>query len=72
MTPSFGPDEMRNIKLSVLDVRVLMEALFVRQLLVATEKERAHYFSSYVDGDDNMTYCIKRVFFRPKAGKYMS
>lgn len=37
MTPSFGPDEMRNIKLSVLDVRVLMEALFVRQLLVATK-----------------------------------
>lgn len=39
MTLSFGPDEMRNIMLSILDVRVLMEALFVCQLLVSEEKE---------------------------------
>lgn len=29
---------MRNIKLRILDVSVLMEAVFVRQLLVAEEK----------------------------------
>lgn len=34
MTLSFGPDEMRNIMLSILDVTLLMEALFVCQLLV--------------------------------------
>lgn len=39
MTPSFGPDEMRNIMLSILDVRVLMESLFVCQLLGAEERE---------------------------------
>lgn len=60
MTPSFGPDEMRNIMLSILDVRVLMETLFVCQLLGAEERET--YFSSYVDADDKITYYIKRVF----------
>lgn len=39
MTPSFGPDEMRNITLSILDVRVLMEALFFCQRRVADERE---------------------------------
>lgn len=39
MTPSSGPDEMRNIMLSILDVRALMAALFVCQLLVAGERE---------------------------------
>lgn len=52
MTSSFGPDEMRNIMLSILDVRVLMEALFVCQLLVA----EGVYFCSYVDAGDKITY----------------
>lgn len=60
MTSSFGPDEMTNIMLSILDVRVLMEALFVCQLLVA---EEGAYFCSYVDAGDKITYYIKPVFF---------
>lgn len=39
MTLSFGPDEMRNIMLRVLDVRDLMEALFACQLLVTGKRE---------------------------------
>lgn len=39
MTPSVGPDEMRNIMLNILDVRDLMEVLFACQLLVTEERE---------------------------------
>lgn len=35
MTRTFGPDEMRNRRLSILDVSSLMEALFVCKLLAA-------------------------------------
>lgn len=39
MTLSSGPAEMRNIMLSILDVRDLMEALFACQLLVTGNRE---------------------------------
>lgn len=45
MTLLFGPDEMRNIKLGVLDVRVLMEAQYVCQLLVAAEKKSVFFLA---------------------------
>lgn len=61
MTPYFGPDEMRNIMLSILDVSVLMEALFVCQLHVTDERE--HIFSGHVDTSDKIAYYIKHVFF---------
>lgn len=60
MTPSSGPDEMRNIMLRILAVRVLMEALFVCRLLVAEERE--HVFSSCVDANDKITHYVNRVF----------
>lgn len=61
MTPYFGPDEMRDIMLTILDVSVLMEALFVCQLHVTDERERI--FSGHVDTSDKITYYIKHVFF---------
>lgn len=47
--------------LSILDVSVLMEALFVCQLHVTDERE--HIFSGHVDTSDKIAYYIKHVFF---------
>lgn len=66
MTPSVGPDEMRNIMLSILDVRDLMEALFACQLLVTEEREHILPVMLMLMIKSH----IKHVFFRAKAGKY--
>ena len=61
MTLSIGPDEMRNITLSISDVRDPMEALFACQLLLSEEKGEC--FSSHVDTDDKITYWITLSMF---------
>ena len=61
MTPSSGPDEMRNIMLSILDVGGPDGSTVC--LSAACRWGNRAYFSSSVDIDDKIAHYIKHVSF---------